>query len=269
MATYAVGDVQGCYDELALLLERLRFDPAADRLWLVGDLVNRGPKSLAVIRLVRSLGDAAVCVLGNHDLHLLAIRYGGHASKPGDTLNEVLDAPDADAIFEWLRGLPLLVCDETLGYVMTHAGIPHVWNLAEARARAGEVEAVLRGNGCREFLAGMYGNRPDCWDDGLVGLDRWRVITNYFTRMRLVDERGRLDFAHKGTLADVPEGWYPWYELRSRRPLPVTILFGHWAALEGATNRSDVIALDTGCVWGGALTALCLETKESVSIAAR
>lgn len=268
MATYAVGDVQGCYDELSELLERLRFDPAADRLWLVGDLVNRGPLSLAVVRLVRSLGESAVAVLGNHDLHLLAVRYGGHAAKPSDTFDDVLEAPDAEEICAWLRTLPLLVCDRQLGYVMTHAGIPHIWDLAQAEHLAREVEAVIRGERFRDYFAAMYGNHPDIWDDGLSGMERWRAITNYYTRMRLVDENGRLDFAHKGPLEDAPDGWMPWYAPRASRPLGVKILFGHWASLEGVTGQEDAIALDTGCVWGRALTALCLETKEFYSIPA-
>ena len=269
MPTYAVGDIQGCYDEFDALLNRLQFDPALDRLWLVGDLVNRGPRSLEVVRRVRALGDAASVVLGNHDLHLLAIRYGGHAPKPGDTFTELLTVDDVDDICEWLRQLPFLVDDQELGYVMTHAGIPHIWDLDQARARAREVEGVLRGNDYREYFAGMYGNDPACWSDDLTGFDRWRSITNYFTRMRLVDERGCLDFDYKGALDGAPAGWYPWYELRSRHPLPVKIVFGHWAALGGRTSTPDAIALDTGCVWGRELTAMCLETGGFTSIPAR
>ncbi len=269
MATYAVGDVQGCYDELSELLEHVRFDPARDRLWLVGDLVNRGPKSLAVLRFVRSLGDAALCVLGNHDLHLLAIRYGGHPVRRSDTFADVLAAEDCDELCDWLRHLPMLVRDDALGYVMTHAGIPHIWDLDQAEGYARELEAVLRSDGHPVYFTGLYGNRPDIWEDSLQGLDRWRAVTNYLTRMRLVSEEGRLEFAHKGAVADAPPGWFPWYELRARRPLGVRIVFGHWAAIEGVTNQPDVIALDTGCVWGRRLTALCLETGELFSIPAR
>jgi bis(5'-nucleosyl)-tetraphosphatase (symmetrical) len=269
VATYAVGDIQGCYDEFARLLEKVRFDTASDRLWIVGDLINRGPDSLGVIRLVRSLGDAAVTVLGNHDLHLLAIRYGGHRVLPSDTFQDVIEAHDSAAVHEWLRHRPLLVCDEGLGYVMTHAGVPHIWSLEDARRYAAEVEAVMQGPDFERFFASMYGNRPDCWSDDLSGMDRWRVITNYLTRMRLVDVSGRLDFSHKGSLATAPRGWYPWYQLRARNPLPVKIVFGHWAAIEGETAEPDVIALDTGCVWGRALTALCFETGKLVSVLAR
>jgi bis(5'-nucleosyl)-tetraphosphatase (symmetrical) len=269
VATYAVGDIQGCGDEFEALLETLRFDPAHDRLWIVGDLVNRGPRSLDVLRMVRAFGDSARCVLGNHDLHLLAIRYGGHSPHGGDTFDEVLAADDVEELCQWLRGLPLLVRDDGLGWVMTHAGIPHIWSLDDAADRAAEVETELRGDGYRAFLAQMYGNRPDCWQDDLRGMDRLRAITNYLTRLRLVDENGCMEFSHKGSLADAPPGWYPWYALRARRPLGARLVFGHWAALEGHTGHADIVALDTGCVWGRSLTALCLETGESTSIPAR
>ncbi len=269
MPTYAVGDIQGCYEEFDELLERLVFDPGRDRLWIVGDLVNRGPNSLEVVRRVRAMGDAATVVLGNHDLHLLAIRYGGHTPSPGDTFTDLLTVSDIDDICDWMRHLPLLAIDEHLGYVMTHAGIPHIWNLDQAQDRAREVEAVIRGDGYREYFAGMYGNEPACWREDLSGLDRWRLITNFFTRMRLVDERGCLDFAHKGDLSTAPPGWYPWYQLRERQPLPAKIVFGHWAALGGGRLSENTIALDTGCVWGRELTAVCLESGEFTSIPAR
>ena len=269
MATYAIGDIQGCYDELNALLEQLRFDPAGDRLWLVGDLINRGPRSLDVVRFVRSLGDSALTVLGNHDLHLLAIVFGGHTPNRKDTFTDVLEAADVQDIAHWLRHRPLLVKDDALGYVMTHAGIPHIWSLDMATALAAEVESVLRGEKHPEYFAAMYGNRPGCWRDDLQGMDRWRAITNYFTRMRLVDDSGCLDFSHKGTLDDAPAGWLPWYELSAREPLGAKVVFGHWASLEGHTGLEDIIALDTGCVWGRNLTALCLETFEFTSVPAR
>lgn len=269
MPTYAVGDIQGCYDEFDELLNTLDFSPARDRLWLVGDLVNRGPRSLEVVRRVRALGDSASVVLGNHELHLLAIRYGGHTPKLGDTLTELLSVDDSDELCDWLRRLPFLVVDDHLGFAMTHAGIPHIWDLDQAQACAREVEEVIRSDDCREYFAAMYGNEPACWDDGLKGLDRWRLITNYFTRMRLVDEWGCLDFAYKGELEHAPAGWYPWYELRAKKPLGARIVFGHWAALGGRTNGADAIALDTGCVWGRELTAMCLETGEFTSIPAK
>lgn len=266
MPTYAVGDIQGCYDEFEALLRRIDFDPAQDRLWLVGDLVNRGPRSLEVLRRVRDLGPAAVTVLGNHDLHLLARYYTGQRPRRGDTLEAVLEAPDAAVLCEWLRSMPMLVEDEALGYVMTHAGIPHLWDLDQARALAHEIETVLRGEDYFEFLTEMYGNEPDRWDAGLDGAERWRCVTNYFTRMRLVDDAGRLNLTSKGGLDDAPSGSWPWYELRVRNPLTPRIVFGHWAALEGITDRPDVVGLDTGCVWGGRLTAMCLESRKFASI---
>ncbi|MBX3705046.1 MAG: symmetrical bis(5'-nucleosyl)-tetraphosphatase [Pseudomonadales bacterium] len=259
MATWAIGDIQGCYDEFAELLDVVRFEPAHDRLWLVGDLVNRGPRSLDVLRRVRALGPAALTVLGNHDLHLLAIHFGGHKANRGDTFGDVLAAPDRDELCDWLRRQPLLVSDDALGHVMTHAGIPHIWTRREAQAHAREVEAVLGGTDHVDYFRALYGNRPSRWDDGLAGMDRWRLITNYFTRMRLVDVDGGLDFAYKGPVVHAPEGWLPWYELRARRPLRETLLFGHWASLEGHTGRAGIVALDTGCVWGRTLTAYRLE----------
>ncbi|MEZ5558708.1 MAG: symmetrical bis(5'-nucleosyl)-tetraphosphatase [Pseudomonadales bacterium] len=264
MATWAIGDVQGCRAEFEALLGRIGFDAARDRLWLVGDLVNRGPDSLGVLRLVRGLGDAAVSVLGNHDLHLLAIYYGGHSINRGDTFGDVLAADDLDELAQWLCTWPLMVRDDRLGYAMSHAGIPHLWTLDDAEARAREVEQVIRGSGRRDYFAAMYGNAPPCWRDDLVGMARWRAITNYFTRMRLVDAAGCLDFSHKGALSEAPPGLVPWYEPRAATPLGLRLVFGHWAALEGHTGQPEIIALDTGCVWGRSLTALCLDTGELV-----
>lgn len=269
MPTYAIGDIQGCWSEFSALLELLRFDPARDRLWLVGDLVNRGPQSLEVLRFAERLGDACRLVLGNHDLHLLATWFGGRAARRSDTFSDVLTAPDAGELCEWLRRQPLLVVDQELGFAMTHAGIPHIWDLEQARARASEVEQILRGGDAAEFFAAMYGNEPDLWREQLDGVARYRVITNYLTRMRLVDEAGRLDLESKEGPADAAPGWHPWYELRQSRPLGVNLLFGHWAALEGLTDRDGIVGLDTGCVWGGPLTALCLESGEFSSIPAR
>ncbi len=268
MATYAVGDIQGCYEEFAGMLELVSFDPARDRLWLLGDLINRGSKNLAVVRLVRSLGSAASTILGNHDLHFLAIYYGGHTPNRADTFQDVLEADDVGEIADWYRHQAFLICDRSLGYVMTHAGIPHIWNVERAAELALELESVLRGEHHRRYFEDMYGNEPDCWSADLEGMDRWRCITNYFTRMRLMDADGVLDFSHKGALVDAPAGLAPWFELRARRPLDLKLLFGHWAALEGETDDAAIIALDTGCVWGRELTALCLETGEIHAVAA-
>ena len=271
MATYAIGDVQGCYAELAELLAQVAFSERHDQLWFLGDLINRGPESLQVVRLVRSLGSAARLVLGNHDLHFLAIVLGGHSPNRHDTFSDLLDAPEVEEIAQWFREQPLLVADEDLGYAMVHAGIPHLWDLDQARALAAEVETVMRGSRCEVFFQQMYGNKPDCWTDDLLpdSMDRLRVITNYLTRLRLVDARGCMNFSHKGLASDAPQGWSPWFQLRAQRPLGTRLLFGHWAALEGGTGIDDLIALDTGCVWGRELTALCLETRERHAVPAR
>lgn len=272
MATYAVGDVQGCYAELCRLLDKVAFS-SSDTLWLAGDLINRGPNSLDVLRLVRSLGERAVSVLGNHDLHLLAIHFGGHKAHRGDTFDDVLDAPDVHEIGQWYLQQPLLVVDEQLGYVMTHAGIPHIWDLAQAQALAQEVHDTLQGGDYVAYFRDLYGNEPNCWHDDLQGMDRLRLITNYFTRMRLIRADGQLEFKHKGVPENSPEGYKPWFDyegLGIEKPgfdskltnKPLRILFGHWAALEGSTNNPTVEALDTGCVWGRSLTALCLDTGQ-------
>jgi bis(5'-nucleosyl)-tetraphosphatase (symmetrical) len=269
VATYAIGDVQGCYRELCSLLELLKFDPKEDQVWFLGDLINRGHDNLAVVNLVMSLGKAARTVLGNHDLHFLAIVFGGHTPNRSDTFQDILDAKTVMSIAEWYCQQSMLVKDEKLGFVMTHAGIPHLWNLEQAAVLAAEVETVISsGKQRRGFFADMYGNEPAGWSDKLKGMDRLRAITNYLTRMRLMSKDGTLDFAHKGPLSEAPENLYPWYELRAKNPLGVTTLFGHWAALEGVTNTPDVIALDTGCVWGRELSALCLETGKITRVAA-
>ncbi len=266
MATYAIGDVQGCYAELCRLLKKMRFDKKKDRLWLVGDLINRGPDSLRVLNLVRSLGKRALIVLGNHELHFLAIHYGGHSATRADTFGDLLSSPAREEIAEWLCRQRLFVRNDKLGYAMTHAGIPHIWDLDLAEALAGEVEKAIRGKRRKRYFERLYGNVPDVWDPELQGMDRLRCITNYLTRMRLVDKAGRLDFSYKGELAGAPKPWLPWYELRKRNPLPVKLVFGHWAALQGRTGMKDVIALDTGCVWGRRLSAVCLETGEKYSV---
>ncbi|MEM6707497.1 MAG: symmetrical bis(5'-nucleosyl)-tetraphosphatase [Pseudomonadota bacterium] len=265
MTTYAVGDIQGCRAELETLLEQVAFG-AGDRLWLVGDLVNRGPDSLGTLRLLKSLGDSVTAVLGNHDLHLLAIRFGGKPVRRGDTLDDLLAAQDADELLHWLRGRPLLVHDAKLECVMTHAGVPHIWSLTDAKARAEEVEAVLRGDDASAFLEQLYGGQPDRWDDGLAGVPRLKLIANYFTRMRIIAANGQLDFQHKGLAADAPAGFEPWYALR--RPEPRRYLFGHWASLEPIVDRDDIVALDTGCVWGRTLSGYALETGARISVPA-
>jgi bis(5'-nucleosyl)-tetraphosphatase (symmetrical) len=263
MATYAIGDIQGCFDQLKRLLECVSFGDS-DQLWLAGDLVNRGPKSLETLRFVRSLGDRSRVVLGNHDLHLLAIHYGVTQPRRSDTLGPILDAPDRDELMQWLQQQPLLVHDEALDYVMVHAGIPPDWSLKQASARAREVETVLQGPEAESFFQHMYGNQPDCWSKDLQGWDRLRVITNYLTRMRFCDSKGRLDFAAKGGLETQPEGFRPWYS-HTRKADAQRIIFGHWAALEGGLQHPQLFSLDTGCVWGNRLTAMRLEDQRYYS----
>jgi len=267
MATYAVGDLQGCLQPLQCLLAEVEFDPATDRLWLVGDLINRGPESLACLRFIHNMRDAIHCVLGNHDLHLLAIARGHRRPSRSDTLDEILSAPDADELLHWLRQQPLIHSDTALGYTMVHAGIAPQWTLEQACLHADEISQVLRGPQCDEFLADMYGNQPANWRDDLSGTERWRSITNYFTRMRFCSADGELDFDNKGS-ADVittgiePAHFAPWFVHPERKTRDDPIIFGHWAALEGKADSEHVFALDTGCVWGGAMTMMRLEDRQ-------
>ena len=268
MTTYAIGDLQGCHAEFVELLEALDFDPRRDRLWLAGDLVNRGPGSLDCLREVEALGDAALTVLGNHDLHLLAVARGGARLNRKDTLDAILAAPDRERLLDWLQARPLTVRETLAGRdtLMTHAGLLPSWSLARAEALAGEVEAVLGGERGGAFLERMYGNAPALWRDDLDGIDRLRAIVNVFTRMRFIDAEGRLDFAAKEGLDSAPAGYAPWF--RFPRDDDARLIFGHWAALQGETpgSRVDAQALDTGCVWGGSLTALDLESGERISV---
>lgn len=267
MAIYIIGDVQGCFSSLQRLLDLIQFDDKQDVLWFTGDLVNRGPDSLGVLRFVRSLGDKHISVLGNHDLHLLAVALGFQLLHEEDTLADILTAPDCDELMAWLLHRPLLHYDARFNAVLTHAGIPPMWSLERAIALAGEVESVLRGDHAMQFLHELYGNQPDLWDDALVGYDRFRCIVNYFTRMRLCHADGRLDFAYKGTLANHPEDLYPWFSVPDRKTKHIDIVFGHWAALNGEVAVPHLYALDTGCVYGNKLTAMKLETKERFAVA--
>jgi bis(5'-nucleosyl)-tetraphosphatase (symmetrical) len=264
MAVYAVGDVQGCADELHELLGLLRFDPARDRLWFVGDLVNRGPQSLETLRFVRSLGEAAIVVLGNHDLHLLALARGGAAHKAGDDgLQPILAAHDRDDLLDWLQSRPLLHRDATLRANLLHAGLPPQWTLDTALACAREVESKLRSERVGELFAHMYGNEPAVWHDGLEGWDRLRFTINAFTRLRVcaVDD-GRLLLKFKGPPEVAPSGAVPWFDVPWRRSTGERLVFGHWSAL-GYVSRNGVLGLDTGCVWGGALTAQRIDVPDS------
>jgi bis(5'-nucleosyl)-tetraphosphatase (symmetrical) len=266
MSTYCIGDVQGCFDQLQQLLQKIQFDSARDRLWFTGDLVNRGPKSLDVLRFIKNLGDRAIVVLGNHDLHLLAVAYGHATQHKQDTLQEILLAPDKDKLCNWLRQQPLLHHDAVLGFTLVHAGLAPQWNLNAAQQHAHEVETVLRGNNYQDFFAHLYGNQPACWDEKLSGWDRLRIITNYFTRLRFCKPDGTLELQTKGESHTPPPEFLPWFKIPNRKNKDLKIIFGHWAALAGKTDESNVHALDTGCVWGHCLTTLCLETGERFSI---
>ena len=259
MPVWAIGDLQGCLDPLDRLLERLHFDPARDRLWFCGDIVNRGPRSLGTLRRVKALGDRAVVVLGNHDLHLLAAANGNRKKlRRKDTLDDILDAPDREELIEWLRHRPVLHHDPETGYTMVHAGLPPEWDLSDAASAARELEACLRGPGHQDFLASMYGNLPDRWDAGLAGTERLRFITNCFTRLRYCRHDGRLDLGFKGAPAHAPDDVLPWFRIPGRRSADLKIVFGHWSTL-GSVPDAGVFPLDTGCVWGGRLTALRLD----------
>jgi len=258
MATYAIGDVQGCFDELLALLNKIEFDQAQDRLWFAGDLVNRGSKSLEVLRFVKGLGDSAVTVLGNHDLHLLAVIQERRSPHAKDRMEAILNAPDRDELCDWLRQQPLMHRDDELGYVMLHAGLPPQWSLDEAVQRAAEVEAVLQSDDSAAFINNMYGNEPAQWSEQLSGWQRLRFITNCFTRLRFCDEQGRLELNEKGAPGSQPEGCQPWFDLRSHQHDGHQILFGHWSTL-GMRLPGNVHALDTGCVWGGSLSTLRID----------
>lgn len=265
MATYAIGDLQGCYEPLQRLLSKLKFDPTQDHLWFCGDLVNRGPQSLECLRFVRDLGHRGQTVLGNHDLHLLAIHFGHASPRGSDTISDILEAPDRDSLMDWLRHQPLVHYDAALNWCMSHAGVPPMWSARKARKLAQEVEAVLQ-NDCQSFFEHMYGNQPDVWDNTLTGPDRLRVIVNYLTRMRFIDASGRLDLVTKEGAGAAPEGFFPWFRHPSRKTRHKRLLFGHWAALKGETGTENVWALDTGCVWGAKLTALRLEDGQRFQV---
>jgi bis(5'-nucleosyl)-tetraphosphatase (symmetrical) len=264
MAVYAIGDVQGCADQLEQLLARLCFVASRDRLWFVGDLVNRGPRSLDTLRFVRSLGDAAVVVLGNHDLHLLAIARGAAGWKKSDAgLVPVLDAPDRDVLLDWLQARPLMHHDAALGASLLHAGLPPQWTLAVALDCAREVERRLQGEHVGRLFANMYGDEPSVWRDELEGWDRLRFSINAFTRLRVCAlEDGRMLLKYKGPPETAPAGTAPWFRVPWRKTDGQRLVFGHWSAL-GYVAENGVLGLDTGCVWGGALTAQRLDVEAS------
>ncbi|MGO1247072.1 MAG: symmetrical bis(5'-nucleosyl)-tetraphosphatase [Oceanisphaera sp.] len=278
MANYVIGDLQGCLSELNWLLANVGFTPSRDHLWLTGDLVARGPDSLGCLRRVMALGNAATTVLGNHDLHLLAVANGIGKPNPADKISPILQAADGRDLLYWLRQQPLLVeytqaipsstsianSPHEPEFVMTHAGIPPQWNIEQARQAARSAETELRSAHYKERLAQMYGNEPNAWHTELSDIEQLRFTINAFTRMRLCHTNGQLDFAHKASLSDAPAQLVPWFSLREDHQDP-PLIFGHWAALEGQCEVENVYALDTGCVWGGSMTLLCWETGERIA----
>lgn len=272
MSVYAVGDVQGCFDELQELLRDIGFRRGDDRLWFVGDLVNRGPRSLEVLRFVAELGSDARMVLGNHDLNLLAIAEGVRKLRSKDTVKSVLEAPDADELLAWLSRQPLLVREPGIPYTMVHAGLPPQWDIDRAERRAREVEKAIAGDERAEFLRNMYGNEPARWQKALTGWERLRFITNALTRIRYVNGNGGLDMTQSGPPGSQPGKLVPWFEAKKRRSSDEPIVFGHWATLqlnEPLDPSHRVYHLDTGCVWGGRLTALRLDDERYFSVPSR
>lgn len=266
MATYAIGDIQGCYGSLRRLLDYIDFDPARDRIWLVGDLVNRGPQSLEVLRFVRSLGAAAVVVLGNHDLHLVMQSEGFGKPNAEDTLDSVLGAPDCSELLEWLRSRPLFHAEGP--YAMVHAGLLPSWSVAKAQALSDEAQAALTAPNYRDFLANMWGSEPVAWSDELTGWDRMRVVVNAMTRMRYCRSDGSMEFRASGSKSPPeqgPPGCVPWFALPDRAHADHTIICGHWSAL-GYRQENGIIALDSGCLWGGSLTAVRLEDRRAFQL---
>lgn len=268
MATYAIGDIQGCYDEFRLLLSKVQFNPAKDRLWLAGDLVSRGPSSLEVLNYVYAHQDLVDIVLGNHDLHLLATYYNQSKLPKKDDLNRVLKANNCHQLMTWLRKQSLAVYDRSLDFLMTHAGVPPEWDLNQTLACAYELEEVLaEEDSAIDFFKHMYGNKPDHWNKKLQGIDRLRFITNALTRMRFCHQHGSLDFKSKSKPGKQSKGLSPWFEL-SNIGQETRIVFGHWAALEGKAKMKNIYAIDTGCVWGNKLTALRLEDQKRFHVKA-
>ncbi|MCK5876954.1 MAG: symmetrical bis(5'-nucleosyl)-tetraphosphatase [Candidatus Marithrix sp.] len=265
MSTYAIGDIQGCYDNLQHLLEIINFNPNQDTLWFVGDLVNRGPKSLEVLRFIKNLGKNAITVMGNHDLHLLAIASGNSKLKEKDTLADILIAPDREELIQWLRFRPFWHYDSHLKLGLVHAGVLPQWNLTQINQRAKEIETVMQGEKYHQFLANMYGDEPNKWSKKLQDWDRLRFITNCFTRLRYCNVEGKLNLKKKNspTFTKQNSEQHPWFTWPNQHN--TQIIFGHWATL-GYYDKHNVYAIDTGCVWGGALTTLRIEDKKIFSV---
>jgi len=258
MSTYAIGDVQGCFEQLRALISQLKFDRSHDCVWFTGDLVNRGPQSAEVVRFVKSLGDAAITVLGNHDLHLLAVAYGHQSEKKDDSLQSILQAPDRDELLDWIRTRPLLHYDADRLLTLIHAGLAPQWTLQQAIACAREVESELRSDNFNELLATMYGNEPDCWNPDMNKWERLRFTINCFTRLRYINGKGKLKLKVKGAPGSQPEGTVPWFQADDRQTTQDKFIFGHWSTL-GFYLGDNVVGLDTGCLWGGRLTAVNID----------
>lgn len=259
MTVYAIGDIQGCFDPFMRLLEKIQFDEKKDTLWLTGDLVNRGPKSLETLRFIKNLKSKAITVLGNHDLTLLAVAYQAipYNSKQY-TFSDILAAPDRETLIDWLRHQPLIHQDADLGYTLVHAGIPPEWDLALAQSLAKEVERVLQSDNPTSFFKNFFGNEPKAWNPALSGIERLRFIVNALTRLRFCTLAGELELNSKESAKHPPIGYVPWFSIPNRKSATLKILFGHWAALQGKCDEPNVFALDTGCVWGNCLTAMRL-----------
>jgi bis(5'-nucleosyl)-tetraphosphatase (symmetrical) len=265
MATYAIGDVQGCREQLESLLDHINFDTSKDKLWFAGDLVNRGADSLGTLRLIYRLRESVVAVLGNHDLHLLAVNVDASRGTKKDNFYDIFDAEDKDLLLGWLQQCPLAYAEH--GHLLVHAGVYPLWDVQMLLSYAREVEQVLQSEESDSFFRQMYGNKPERWSDNLQGIDRVRFITNALTRMRYCDDDNSLDMICKLPVAEAPDELIPWFNANNRKPISETILHGHWAALNASDVIDGVVSLDTGCVWGGRLSAWCIEEKRWYSVA--
>jgi bis(5'-nucleosyl)-tetraphosphatase (symmetrical) len=265
MATYAIGDIQGCYDDLLRLLDKIKFDTSADTLWFCGDIINRGPKSLETIRFIKSLNDSAITILGNHDLHFLAVASASNKPSKYDTFSDILNADDRLELIEWLRFQKLFHHDPELNISIVHAGIPIQWTIEDAKKFSMEMEGILQSEKSTEFFQHMYGNYPPEWKDSLTGWDRYRFITNVFTRMRYCDAEGRPDFKFKGDIGTQPDHLIPWFMHKDRLTKQDDIIFGHWSTLSNVKQK-NIYAIDTGCLWSQSLTALRIDTEEKERI---
>lgn len=270
MSTYAIGDLQGCYTELKDLLDKINFDVSNDQLWFAGDLVNRGPESLECLRFVKSLGNNSKVVLGNHDLHLLAVANKVRKPHRNDTFDEILNADDAEELLSWIKSQPLFVTDPDLSFTMIHAGLPPQWTLKQAQELAEETEALFQSNRFDDFIQNMYGNQPDTWAEELIDDERHRFIINCFTRIRYLEENGKLNLKETCAPGEQSKSLIPWYALDDRKTKKDKIIFGHWSTVhlgnENNFNQYNAYPLDTGCLWGGELTALRLEDEVCFSV---